>query len=71
MRADTKRNIKESYEHVKPYMKNIECTRELREMCSHCEKYCGIDHDYEECKDGPCFKFWLCYKYLEWSNSFY
>ena len=26
--------------------------------------------DYDECKDNPCFKFWLCYEYLEWSNSF-
>ena len=70
MRSGTKSNIKECYEHLKPYMKDIKCTQELRKMCNHCEKYCGPEHDYDECKDNPCFKFWLCYEYLKWSNSF-
>ena len=39
-------------------------------MCSKCEKYCGKEHNYEECKDEICFKFFLAFEYLEWLNSY-
>lgn len=70
MHKDTEQNIKECYSHLEPYMKDPKCTKELREMCGHCEKYCGLEHDYSECKENACFRFWLCYKYLNWRNSF-
>ncbi len=61
--------IQESYKHMKPYLKDEVCTRELRLMCENCEKYCGVDHDYTECRENPCFCFWLAYKYADWCNS--
>lgn len=44
-------------------------TKELREMCKNCEEYSGGNHDYRECRDKWCYKFWLAYRYLEWSSS--
>lgn len=62
--------IEECRKHLKPYMQDEKCTKELRELCKNCETYCGLTHDYEECKDRPCFRFWLGYKYLNWMNAF-
>lgn len=61
--------IEECRKHVKHYIQDEEDTKELREMCKNCEAYCGKEHNYEECKDKPCFKFWLSYEYLGWVNS--
>lgn len=70
MMKETKRQIEESYNHIKPYLSDsYECGRELREMCNRCERYCGKKHDFAECRDMPCFRFYLAYKYLEWLNS--
>lgn len=70
MRKDTKNNIEESYNHIKPYLKNTnECGTELRKMCNRCELYCGNQHDWGECIDKPCFQFYLAFEYLEWLNS--
>lgn len=63
-------SIQEMYKDIKPYMKREDATKELREMCKNCDGYCGIDHDYEECKGKPCFRFWLCYKIEEHRISF-
>ena len=66
--------IEESYRNVQPYLKNEDITEditnELRKMCNMCEAYCGANHDFEECREKPCFKFWLCYKYMAWCMSF-
>lgn len=62
--------IKECREHMRNYMHNEESTMELREMCKSCEAYCGRKHDYDECKDKQCFRFWLAYKYLNWVKAF-
>lgn len=56
----------EAYEHIKPYLKD---QNELYEMCKHCENYCGKNHDYEECRNSMCFKFYLAYVYLDWDNN--
>ena len=69
MRDETKKNIQECYEHIKPYLDSVDDTENLRTMCKDCECYCGKDHDYNECKDKPCFKFFLAFEYLEWMNS--
>ena len=70
MDKKTKGQIEESYNHIKPYLGNANgCGRELREMCNRCERYCGKKHDWEECLDMPCFRFFLAYIYLEWLNS--
>lgn len=62
-----KRKLDESYNHIKPYLKNQKI---LKDMCQYCGDYCGEDHDYEECLDMPCFKCFLGYAYLQWETSF-
>lgn len=62
--------IEECRKRMKPYMKDEECTHELREMCKSCETYCGEEHNYDECKNKPCFRFWLGYEYLKWESLF-
>lgn len=64
--AKMQRKIKESYSHIKPYLDEQEL---LKDMCQRCERYCGKQHDYEECLDMPCFKCFLGYSYLEWETS--
>lgn len=63
--------IEEAYNHIKQYLNNPEhnTTDDLRTMCQNCECYCGNEHDYEECKEKNCFRFWLAYVYLEWYLS--
>ena len=58
--------MEEAYVHIKPYLKS---QLELVEMCKYCEKYCGKEHDYEHCKEMMCFKFYLAYEYLNWTNN--
>ena len=70
MRVETKNNINWAYNNVKNHLNDLEVTKELREMCNHCEHYCGKEHDYKECEDMMCFKFWLAYTYLDLSNSY-
>lgn len=70
MNKKTERQIAESYKHIKPYLSDSDdCGSELREMCKNCEGYCGDNHDWEDCIDKPCFRFYLAYEYLEWFNS--
>ena len=66
MEKKTKQQIEESYNHIKPYLKD---DTERRDMCLRCECYMAPEHDYEDCRDMPCFRFYLAYKYLEWLNS--
>ena len=70
MRVETKNNINCAYNNVKKYLNDVKVTKELREMCKYCEKYCGNEHDYTECEDMMCFKFWLAYTYLDVTNSY-
>lgn len=69
MKEATKSQIEESYSIVKPYLNDDTCNQELKEMCNCCESWCGKDHDYNECENRMCFKFFLAYKYLELLNS--
>lgn len=62
--------IEECRKHMEPYMQDQENTEELRQMCMNCESYCGKKHNYEECADKMCFRFWLSYEYLKWCNAF-
>lgn len=66
---ETQRQLEECYRHMGNYIHDESVTAELREMCKNCKIYCGLQHDFEECKDRPCFRFWLAYEYLEWGNS--
>lgn len=66
MNKETDFQLNESYKHIKPYL-NI--APELKEMCDQCERYCGKEHNYEECRNMMCFKFFLAFAYLEWANS--
>ena len=62
--------IEEAYEHIEPYLDDEECTEDLREMCKYCENYCGKKHNYKNCENMMCFKFYLAYEYLRWSSSY-
>ena len=60
-------------EKLKESFKNI-CSRlventELQKMCQTCEAYCGTKHDYSECKEKSCFRFFLAYNYLQWETT--
>lgn len=70
VKKETESNINETYSHIESYLYDLKSTEELREMCKNCEAYCGEQHNYEECRDKMCFKFFLAFRYLEWSNSF-
>lgn len=63
------RKITETYDNILPYLDDEETTESLRNMCLRCEQYCGEKHDYSECRNEPCFTFWLAYKYLEWGEG--
>ena len=65
----TKIKLLETELHMKNYM-DEENTEELRKMCSRCEKYCGAEHDYKDCREEWCYRFWLAYEYFEWTSSY-
>ncbi len=50
-------------------IKELAKEKELIEMCENCEGFCGKDHDYTECRNKKCFKFFLAYHYLQWATS--
>ncbi|WP_407453536.1 hypothetical protein [Methanobrevibacter sp.] len=56
----------EAYQHIKPYLNK---TEDLKKMCESCEGYCGEEHNYEECRNMQCFKFYLSHVYLNWDWS--
>ena len=64
------RQLEESYKNISNYLSDEESTKELRKMCKNCERYCGKSHDYTECRDMQCFKFYLAYNYLKWCNGY-
>lgn len=47
----------------------IKAILELREMCMACEAWHGAEHDYNDCRNKPCFKFWFADQYLLWETS--
>lgn len=66
------RRLEESYRHIRDYLNrdNVgESVKLLHEMCDSCECYCGKEHDYEECRNKPCFKLFLGYEYMVWDAS--
>ena len=69
--TDTQAKVERKLEEVLERfgIKELAKEKELIEMCKNCEGYCGEEHDYTECKDKKCFKFFLAYYYLQWSTS--
>lgn len=66
------RNLDETYNHIKYYLNDKDAGESiclLHEMCNKCEFYCGKEHDYEECRNKPCFKLFLGYEYMCWETS--
>lgn len=54
------------FKQLKYYLNCEKCCHELHKMCNNCEMFMGIkQHDYTECKDKECFKFYLAYSLLE------
>lgn len=70
MSRGVERKINEAYLHIKPYLDDEETTESLVEMCQNCECYCGEEHNWDECCDKACFRFWLAYIYLEWCDAY-
>lgn len=62
--------LKETEKRMEPYMNDMNATKSLRAMCKNCEAYCGKEHDYSECRDKWCFRFWLAYEHLEWYMTY-
>lgn len=60
------RRLEDSYEHINQHLDD---KKELKDMCSRCERYRGKRHNYDECLDMPCFKFFLGYLYLKWGTT--
>lgn len=67
MTEKEEQQLEEVWQYKQPYIKKDE---ELKEMCRTCEAYYGDDHDYAECRNRMCFKFYLAHKFLAWSNAF-
>lgn len=67
MTNTVKRKLAEAEKHILPYIRQEKC---LREMCKRCEQFCGKEHDYSECKNMWCYKFFLAYTYLEWESNY-
>lgn len=63
------KKLQESWEHINPYISEESTNGELHQMCKSCEEWYGAEHDYENCINKPCFKFWLAYEYLRWEAS--
>lgn len=61
--------LQEAWEHVKPHIGQESTNAELRKMCEICEAWGGTEHNYKDCRNKPCFKFWLAYQYLLWETS--
>ena len=62
---ETNKNIEYAYNKYKNYNEY----KDLKEMCNKCECYCGKEHNYEECRNNNCFRFYLAYKYLLYLNT--
>lgn len=56
--------LNDTYSRVKPYLKTEH--PELKKMCETCECWYADGHNYEDCKDKPCFRFWLAHECLHY-----
>lgn len=68
------RRLEESYKHIKSSLNKEdkyvgESVKLLHEMCNACEYYCGKEHDYDRCRNKPCFKLFLGHEYMAWDAS--
>lgn len=70
MDSEVKRKLEETEKHVQLYINDPSQTPELRKMCKNCESYCGKEHDYSECRDKWCYRFWLAFEYLNWASGY-
>ena len=69
-RIDINEQLEEMYKEIKPYLDNEDEFPMLYKMCEACGLWCGNEHDYSECREKPCFKFFLGYAYLKCANSY-
>lgn len=56
----------EVFERNKPHLNEKETVADLLPICERCESFCGQEHDFEQCRNMPCFELWLSNEYLEW-----
>ena len=60
------RRLDDEYNRIKPYLNNTKCCADLHKMCENCDGFMGVaQHNYEDCKNKNCFRFYLAYSILE------
>lgn len=69
MSAKIEEQLEEVYNEFKDYMNDEKWFPTLHKMCKGCESWCGEGHDYSECREKACFKHFLGYAYLNWTNT--
>jgi len=62
MHDETKKSIDRDLNRIMPYVNEDE---DLQQMCKYCERYCGKEHNYENCLNMKCFTFYRCYSLLD------
>lgn len=50
-------------------LKNKTTMEDLLPICERCEQWCGKEHNFEDCRNQPCFELWLSNEYLEWCKA--
>lgn len=50
-------------------LKDKDTMEDLLPICERCEQWCGKEHNFEDCRNQPCFELWLSHKYLEWCKA--
>lgn len=50
-------------------LKDKTTMEDLLPICERCEQWCGKEHNFEDCRNQPCFELWLSNKYLEWCKA--
>lgn len=66
MNESVQRKIDETYKHLHNCLDALYECEELTKMCETCKLWEGKKHNYENCKNKPCFRNWLAVEYLYW-----
>ena len=70
IKKEFERRLEERYKSLKSYLNDEDSCKELHDMCKQCECYCGNEHEYSECRDKNCFRFYLGYSYLDLATGY-
>ncbi len=65
-----KTELKNGMDRMLKYHGCILDDKEIKNMCSSCEKYLGEQHDYNECTDCQGFKFYCELEEYRFADTF-